>query len=176
MRLLAAAQHETAADIEDGGRSFRDRCAGCHGPDGDLIAGIDLGRGRFRRAYTDAELAAIVRNGIPDTPMPRTDVSEAQAMKIVAYLRATAASARSLTAPGDAGRGKAVFDGKGACASCHRVGASGSRLGPDLTTIGRVRRAAELERSLVDPGAEVPPASRFYRVVTRDVRKRADAC
>ncbi|MGH9148202.1 MAG: hypothetical protein ACRD1Q_15940, partial [Vicinamibacterales bacterium] len=43
---LVFAQHETAADIEDGGRAFRDSCANCHGPDGDEIQGIDLGRGQ----------------------------------------------------------------------------------------------------------------------------------
>ena len=39
------AQHETAFDIEDGGRVFRQSCANCHGPDGNEIPGIDLGRG-----------------------------------------------------------------------------------------------------------------------------------
>jgi len=37
-----AAQHETAADLLDGERAFRNNCANCHGPDGDQIAGIDL--------------------------------------------------------------------------------------------------------------------------------------
>ena len=42
---LRHAQHETASDIEDGGRVFRQSCANCHGPDGNEIPGIDLGRG-----------------------------------------------------------------------------------------------------------------------------------
>ena len=43
------AQHDyTPADVEDGGRLFRANCANCHGPDGDAIPLIDLGRGRFR--------------------------------------------------------------------------------------------------------------------------------
>ena len=46
-----AAQHDTAQDIDDGGRVFRNTCANCHGPDGDQVAGIDLGRGIFRRGY-----------------------------------------------------------------------------------------------------------------------------
>ena len=79
-----SAQHATAFDIEDGGRAFRNTCANCHGPDGDQIAGIDLGRGQFRRPLTDQELVGIIRKGIPDTPMPATNVSEAQAVKIVA--------------------------------------------------------------------------------------------
>ena len=125
-----SAQHATAFDIEDGGRAFRNTCANCHGPDGDQVAGIDLGRGQFRRTLTDQELVSIIRNGIPNTPMPANNVSEAQAAKIVAYLRSLAESRRSVAAAGDAARGKSIFDGKGACATCHRVNGNGSRLGP----------------------------------------------
>ena len=45
---------------------------------------------------------------------------------------------------------------------------NGSRLGPDLTNIGQLRRAADLERSLLDPDAEVLGNNRFYRVTTKD--------
>ncbi len=171
--LLAAggsplAQHATAFDVEDGGRAFRTSCANCHGPDGDQIAGIDLGRGQFRRPFTDQELAGIIRNGIPDTPMPPANVSEAQAVRIVAYLRSLAESKRSVGADGDLARGRAVFLGKGACSTCHRVHGEGSRLGPDLSRIGGLRRAAELEQSVLDPQREVLPTNRFYRVITRD--------
>jgi mono/diheme cytochrome c family protein len=39
--------------------------------------------------------------------------------------------------PGDAARGKAVFEGsKGNCQNCHRVNGVGSLFGPDLSTIG----------------------------------------
>jgi len=39
--------------------------------------------------------------------------------------------------PGDAVRGKAIFEGsKGNCLSCHRVGGIGSLYGPDLSAIG----------------------------------------
>jgi putative heme-binding domain-containing protein len=163
-----SAQHATAFDIEDGGRAFRNTCANCHGPDGDQIAGIDLGRGQFRRPLSDQDLVGIIRNGIPNTPMPPTNVSEAQAARIVAYLRSAAESRKSAAVAGDTARGKAIFDGKGSCATCHRVNGNGSRLGPDLSRVGQLRRAVELEQSLLDPGAEVLPANRFYRVTTRD--------
>ena len=166
--LAAAAQHETAADIEDGGRVFRNSCANCHGPDGDQIAGIDLGRGQFKRAKTDADLVQIIRNGIPNTPMPASSFSEAQAAQVVAYLRSVAAAKTSVASvAGDAVRGRALFEGKGACSGCHRVNGTGSRLGPDLSTIGQGRRSVELEQSILDPQAEVLPANRFYRVVDK---------
>jgi putative heme-binding domain-containing protein len=162
------AQHETAADIEDGGRAFRDSCANCHGPDGDEIQGIDLGRGQFRRPLSNDELIRIIRNGIAGTPMPPSNFSDEQAARIVAYLRSTAASKRSGSVPGNADRGKAVFEGTGTCASCHRVNGRGSRLGPDLSNIGQLRRAVELETSILEPDLEVLPPNRFYRVVTRE--------
>jgi len=161
------AQHETAFDVEEGGRAFRNTCANCHGPDGNEIAGIDLGRGQFRRPMMDADLVRIIRTGIPGTPMPATNMTEEQASRIVAYLRSVAESKRTLSVGGDPLRGKAIYDGKGNCASCHRVSGVGSRLGPDLSKIGQLRRAVDLETSLIDPSAEVLPTNRFYRVVTK---------
>jgi cytochrome c oxidase cbb3-type subunit III len=162
------AQHETAQDVEDGGRAFRNTCANCHGPDGNEVAGIDLGRGVFRRAKTDQDLVQVIRAGVPGTAMPASDMPVAQAEQIVAYLRSVAATKRSASAEGNRDRGKALFDGKGACGSCHRVNGVGSRLGPDLTDIGQLRRAVELETSVVDPGKEILYTNRTYRVVTRD--------
>ena len=84
----AGAQHETAYDVSDGARAYQSICANCHGPDGDLIAGMDFSRGVFRRPLTDEDIARIIINGLPNTPMPPTpNMSEAQAVEIVAYLR-----------------------------------------------------------------------------------------
>jgi hypothetical protein len=71
---------------------------------------VDLGRGQFRRAAsaTDEELVRIIRTGIPNTGMPPNNISEINAGNIVAYLRTIATETRSTSAPGDAGRGKAI--------------------------------------------------------------------
>jgi cytochrome c oxidase cbb3-type subunit III len=163
------AQHNyTPADVEDGGRLFRGNCVGCHGANGDLVPGVDLGHSKFRRGTTDDDLARIIRAGIPGTPMPPGSYTEFQASTIVAYLRSLASTGSGSGLAGDPAKGKALFTGKGACTSCHRVGTVGSRLGPDLTDIGTLRNAASLERSLLDPDAEVLEQNRFYRVVLRD--------
>jgi putative heme-binding domain-containing protein len=164
----ALAQHETAADLLDGERAYRQTCANCHGPDGDVITGIDLGRGQFRRQMTDEDLVRIIRTGIPNTPMPPSNMTGEQAQKIVAYLRSLAATKRAGAVSGDAARGRAIFDGKGACTGCHSVAGTGSGVGPDLTRIGALRGALDIERSLVEPAADVQAANRFYRVVMRD--------
>jgi putative heme-binding domain-containing protein len=67
---------------------------------------------------------------------------------------------------GDPQAGKAIFEGKGRCATCHRVNGSGSRIGPDLSDAG-TRSAASIERSLVDPDEEVRRESRQVRVVLK---------
>ena len=68
----------------------------------------------------------------------------------------------------DAGRGQAIFEGKGGCTRCHRVNGKGSRLAPDLTDIGAVRSPDALERSLLDPTSGMLPVNRSVRAVTRD--------
>src|SRR5437762_9659828 len=79
MSAPIAAQHNTAQDIDDGGRVFRNTCANCHGPDGDEVAGVDLGRNIFRRAKTDEDLIQIIRSGVPVKAMPASDIPAAQA-------------------------------------------------------------------------------------------------
>jgi putative heme-binding domain-containing protein len=164
------AQHGySPAEIAEGGKLFQSSCARCHGADGDAVAGVNFARGQFRRATTDDEIATIIRMGIPGTGMPPGNFSEFDAGRIVAYLRSmTATPPAGAGVPGDAIRGKAVVEGKGQCLSCHRVDGAGSQLGPDLNSVGPLRRTAELQRSLVEPDAEIVDDNRFARVVTRD--------
>ena len=159
---------EPSVDAQDGQRLYLGACTNCHGPDGNSVPGVDLAHGQFRRASTDDELNEIIRRGIPGTAMPPGNYSNVQAGRIVAYLRWLAASGQTAVATGDAIRGRALFEGKGQCLSCHQVRGSGSQLGPDLTDVGRMKRATELERALVDPPKEVLPQNRMARVVTRD--------
>jgi putative heme-binding domain-containing protein len=164
----ARAQHElTPADVQEGRQLFRSTCTQCHGADGDAVLGVDLTHGQFRGSITDADLIRVIRTGLPGTGMPPGAFTESQAANIVAFMRSLVSTPASFV-PGDARRGQALFEGKGACAGCHRVAGSGGRLGPDLTEIGQLRTAAELERSLVDPGAEIIPTNRHFRVVGRD--------
>jgi len=163
-----AAQHTySPGDVEEGGKLFRANCVLCHGPEGDLVPGVDLAHGKFRRASSEEGLIRIIQNGIPGTAMPPNNIQDYQAIIILAYLRSVASAGHSVSGDGDAARGKALFEGKGNCLTCHRVNGNGSRVGPDLSEIGLLRRTSELEQSLLDPDAEVLPQNRYYRVVTR---------
>jgi quinoprotein glucose dehydrogenase len=100
--------------------------------------------------------------------MPAQNMNEGNARTIVAYLRSASAVPASTVAGGNAARGKTIFEGKGACTTCHRAAGAGSRSGPDLSDVGALHRAVDLEQSLLDPGAVVLPQNRFVKVVTKD--------
>jgi putative heme-binding domain-containing protein len=162
------AQNYSPGDVEDGRRLYVASCAVCHGPEGESVPGVELDHGKFRHGSTDEEIVDIIRKGIPGTAMPPHAFTVFQARTVVAYLRYMASSpSRGPASTGDAVHGKSIFDSKG-CLNCHRVNGNGARLGPELTDIGSLRRAAELERSVLEPDAEVLPQNRFVRVVTRD--------
>jgi len=165
------AQHSyTAADVEDGGRLYRAHCITCHGPDGNAIPSADLSKGTFQRGSTEDQIIAIIEKGIPGTEMPATSsINDFQAATVIAYLHSFATNpAPQSSLVGDPARGKELFEHKGGCSTCHRVGTSGSRLGPNLTDIGANRRIAELQRSLLEPNTELAPQNRYIRVVTKD--------
>jgi len=165
---LFAQQGYSPADIEAGKQLYRVNCTHCHGPNGDGVSGVDLGHGTFKRASTDNELVAIMTQGIMNTPMPPANLSDQQAHQIVAYLRSLAAAGDTSGAnKADLAHGKALFD-KDGCLNCHRVHGQGSRTGPDLTNIGARRKRDDIERSIVDPNAEILAENRYVRVVTRD--------
>src|SRR5687768_1761743 len=79
----ADAQIPPAGPPPNGEQLYLENCAECHGPEGDAVPDVDLGHGRFRRATTDPELVGIVLRGIPNTAMPPSNFTEAQASAIV---------------------------------------------------------------------------------------------
>lgn len=153
-------------DIASGGRLYATQCNQCHGRDGDQVSGIDLRRGMFRRSLSDSELERVITTGTPGG-MPPFTLQPADLAGIVAYIRAGFDSTASVRV-GDAARGRAVFEGKGACGMCHRIAGRGPRLAPDLSNIGLTRTPAALERTLRDPSAGMMPINRPVRIVTRD--------
>jgi len=168
--LSARQQTAPPSEVDEGRQLFIDNCAVCHGPDGNAVPGVDLGHGKFKRASSYDNLVEIIRDGVPGTAMPAfsKELKDLEMRTIIAYLRFMAANAYSTSAPGDPVRGKAIFEGKGECLNCHRIKDKGSRLGPDLTEIGGLRRMIELERSLLEPNAEILLQNRLVRLVTRD--------
>ena len=188
-----AQQHSyTQQDIDAGHALYDANCGRCHSNDGAGVPGVELFK-QFKRANSDDDIAKLIQAGIPGTSMPSHQFSTPQALTVVAYLRSmvgvtpasgTASTGRSSGLVGDAASGKAIFDGKGACATCHAINGAGATTGPDLGPAppraggpggggrggGRGAAplsAAALERAILDPDADVAVPYRVFQVVTK---------
>jgi len=155
------------ADIAYGATLYTSKCVTCHGTQGDAIGGVNLRSGTFRNAVIDRDLERFIRAGSP-AGMPPFTLDNAEMAGIIAYLRNMNAIDAASVKIGDAARGRAIFEGKGACTTCHRIGVTGSRVGPNLSDIGAARSAGSLQRSLVDPTSQMMPINRPVRAVTKD--------
>jgi putative heme-binding domain-containing protein len=155
-------------DIAHGASLYGARCAPCHGAQGDAIGGVNLRSGKFRNAITDRDLAGFIRAGSQAAGMPPFVLDDTDMAGIIAYLRNMNSFDAATVKTGDIARGRAVFEGKGTCTTCHRVGRVGSRVAPDLTDIGALRSAGSIQRSLLDPTSQMMPINRPVRVVTKD--------
>ncbi len=155
------------ADIKYGATLYASKCVTCHGAQGDAIGGVNLRSGKFRNAVIDRDLERFIRAGSP-AGMPAFALDSAEMSGIIAYLRNMNAFDSATVKTGEAARGRAIFEGRGACTSCHRVAGLGSHVAPDLSEIGATRSAGSLERSLVDPTSQMMPINRPVRLVTTD--------
>jgi putative heme-binding domain-containing protein len=73
--------------------------------------------------------------------------------------------------PGDSARGHAVFvSSKAACTGCHAMAYVGGRIGPDLSTIGKIRTARDLLEAIVLPSASFVRSYEPVTVLTIDGR------
>ena len=148
----------TAADLESGKQMFNGMCAECHGAGGAGSDAPSLNRARLVHAPTDAALANVLRDGIPNTGMPRVRrLTENETRQLVAYVRSLG-KVTDAAVPGDAKKGGDIYRNLG-CAGCHIVKGQGGTIGPDLSDIGFMRGAASLRQSVVDPGAVLPKGS-----------------
>ena len=156
------------ADIERGAQLYDEFCSNCHGSEGDGVGNVNLKAGQFRNASTDQNFRRILTRGIPGTGMPPGDYADSDLVAIVAYVRNMRDYDGGVVTLGNARIGQVLFEGKADCMSCHRVKGNGSRLGPDLTSIGAVRGAGAMRDTLLDPTGSMLPSNRPMRVVTRD--------
>ncbi len=156
-----------AQAISNGAAMFRNRCAGCHGPDARGYLGPDL-TGFWASGGTDDRMFDIVRRGVPGTEMIGADpqrVLDKDIWQTLAYVRTLGAVAAA-TPTGDAANGERIF--RANCSSCHRVDGRGGQLGPDLTRIGSARPRAGLLSKLRGSSDFIRPGYEPVTLVTRD--------
>jgi cytochrome c oxidase cbb3-type subunit 3 len=152
---LTGATAAPSADAEAGRKLFRDLCSNCHGHEGAGAMAPSLQRPRLTYAPDEATLRVVIADGIGGRGMPRVRRwSEKELRELVAYVQWLGA-VPATPLPGDPAKGREVFNRVG-CVTCHVVNGQGGTLGPELTTIGRMRGAEYLREAIVNPGAVLP--------------------
>jgi putative heme-binding domain-containing protein len=127
-----------------------------------------LGRGSLEPAERDAVLADAAK--LPAGPM--RDLFEGYLPQVGERKLGSNPRPRSILAlTGNADRGGKRFWSKSLqCANCHKIGAQGTPLGPDLSTIGKLRSREDLLESILEPSRRIEPKFASYVVVTVDGR------
>lgn len=126
---------------EAGGRLFQEKhCASCHGPDGTGGVGPNFRQRRedFQGGLT--QVGALMWNHGPaiwlkmaEMKIPFPTLTGQEMADLVAFLY----TLQYFAEPGNAARGREVFERKG-CAACHGVSGRGGAGAPDLTkTLGK---------------------------------------
>jgi putative heme-binding domain-containing protein len=170
--LLPFAILAQSSEAELGKAAFRVYCTPCHGRNAEGGRGPDLTTGNYAAGDRDEDLARVIANGVPGSEMRayKTNINAENINRLVAFIRSQA-KPDAQAAAGDPALGEKVFWSKAACGGCHRVGTRGGNFGPDLTRIGRMRSAAHLRESILDPDASQPPGYESMTVVTKDGKK-----
>ena len=155
------------ASLRAGLTLYRVSCGDCHGLDATGYRGPDLTA--VLGGMADERLFQTIRKGVPGTEMLPSKMSDDSVLMIIAYLRNLNASAPVETPIGNVENGAKLFAAQ--CTTCHRVGDSGGRLGPDLSRIGAARSRPALVREIRTPSEWVPPTYETVTLVTKDGQK-----
>jgi putative heme-binding domain-containing protein len=76
-----------------------------------------------------------------------------------------------LAKKGDAGQGEKLFWSQTVnCGSCHKIADRGTAIGPDLTTIGKLRQREDLLESILQPSRRIEPKYAVYVAHTKGGR------
>jgi putative heme-binding domain-containing protein len=135
-----------------------------------MPAARQLGRGALKLAERDALLAAATK--LPAGPI--RDLFDGFLPQPEPAARKLGSSPRPRTIlafQGDAGRGEKLFWSTALnCGSCHTIGARGAAVGPDLSSIGKLRGREDLLESILEPSRRIEPKYAAYIAQTTDGR------
>jgi cytochrome c oxidase cbb3-type subunit III len=150
-----SSRQKSKADPAQGQQTFVSICAGCHGLDGrGAERAPNIASNPKVQQLSDAQISAIVTNGVPGTAMPPFRSLGAISIKsVIAYLRTLQGkgSGAAVVLPGDPAKGKAIFLGKAGCSSCHMAEGAGGFLGADLSDYARNHSIDEVRKAITDP-------------------------
>lgn len=166
---------EQQAALDEGKALFRGLCSGCHGGAGLGGKGPNLTDDRWLHGDKDADIARVIRNGVPRTTMKKLGESlkAEQIDKVIAYVRSLARVGGDSNwkpyLPGDPKAGEQLFfeqKGKALCSKCHTVARKGGRIGPALDRIAARRSAEYIMESILQSSKFIDPRYEMMQVVT----------
>jgi putative heme-binding domain-containing protein len=139
-------------------------------PKSALFVARKLGRGELKPAERDQLLAAAAK--LPAGPV--RDLFEGYLPSDEKGARKLGSNPRPrtiLALRGDSGRGEKLFWSQTVnCGSCHKIGDQGKAVGPDLSTIGKLRPREDLLASILEPSRRIEPKYASYVAQTTDGR------
>ncbi len=154
-------------DARRGAEIFKtENCVACHSVHGQGgKSAPDLGR-RVAREFTPDQMAALMWNHAPamwtaiaGRGYRRPILTEEQAADLFAYFYA----ARYMERPGDAGRGKQIFESKG-CAGCHGISEAIAGGGPPVAKWPALDEPIALASQMWNHSAEMKRAAAAKKV------------
>jgi putative heme-binding domain-containing protein len=135
-----------------------------------LMAARKLGAGELKPAEREQLLAVAAKLA----PGPVRDLFEGYLPvdeKVGRKLGSNPRPRAILALQGDASRGEKLFWSMAMnCGSCHKIGERGTEIGPDLSTIGKLRPREDLLESILEPSRRVEPKYAAYVAQTVDGR------
>ena len=101
--------------------------------------------------------------------LPVGEPLEAESCEAKLFVRTLARASDAARGGDRAGsRGHGVFfSNQVACSACHRVGARGGPVGPDLSKIGDIRTSRDLLEAILFPSATIVNGYETYSVITQ---------
>ena len=119
------------------------------------------------KRLSDAELAKIIFNGRTDFGMPAfRELGRSGIQKVIDYLRVLQGKGAATSLAGNPQKGKAIFQGKAGCSSCHTIAGQEGFVGSDLSTYARGLTAAEVRSAITDPA----PSTGRTKIATATMR------
>lgn len=156
-----------ADSIKSGLVLYRTRCADCHGLDARGYRGPDLTV--VLGGMPDERLFQTIRKGVAGSEMQPSTAPDDDVLMVIAYLRNMNAATATEPAGGNVENGRKLFAAQ--CATCHRAGDNGGRLGPDLSRVGSARSRDALIREIRTPSEWMAPGYESVTIVTKDGQK-----
>jgi cytochrome c oxidase cbb3-type subunit 3 len=96
LSMILSCQKETPTEVkegenvamDEGARIFKEKCSGCHGPEGKGDIGPDLTDSEWRYGGTDEDLLETISNGRPGgMPSWKSELSEDKIRKVIRHIR-----------------------------------------------------------------------------------------